>query len=469
MTALRDLLRDSKRLVSMAKSTGPEPVKLRAQIDQLVGEIGQVSETDIAKIQARFKAAYDAGMLASLTRRDLRQVCSVYLLDPHPPGRDRDLSGALLDLVHQQRQRMPLLILINSYLDSFRESDPDITRLGFWIDQAVREWPAREGDPWPALAQSLDLFDPLLAPRRLANATMTGRLSAQSVLSRCGLDSQFRFTGGLAEAAFNVACAGVATSGADLISKQQRLFSWATSSTGRLNYPSSWIAFARACLEPWKDVDPAQDHRTAIISLLFDFGAGDPRLGNNNRWAAVQDRAPEAFAILMRWLTRASVLQFLDIVDRSLVAPEAKEMWSYRRAFWTSYLLGSDGGPQIDEAWVAFGSDAAALANRIADQTGDRSFKAFGIQNERSTQHSALILKIRGMTIVDWSHSSKCQFWPRGHAKALPLYQNRYHIQLYTAPSQEVHFHPQSYGWQKKFASMIEGKRFYSAKPSWKP
>ena len=172
---------------------------------------------------------------------------------------------------------------------------------------------------------------------------------------------------------------------------------------------------------------------------------------------------------MMRWLTRASVLQFFDIVDRSLTDKDSKRMWAYRRAFWTSYLMGKDSSPKITEAWVAFGTDAARIAREVARQTGDRSFEAFGLHNEKSDQHSALIVRINGKTIVDWSHSGKCQFWPSYEDGAPQLYNQRYIGSLSKAPVREAHSAPQTYYWQKKFAEIIEGTRIYAAKPSWRP
>ena len=144
-------------------------------------------------------------------------------------------------------------------------------------------------------------------------------------------------------------------------------------------------------------------------------------------------------------------------------------MWSYRKSFWLSYLKDGGPGPQIEAAWVAFGSDAADLARKTARQTGDRSFETFGRQNVRLDQHSALIMKIDGKIVVEWSHNSKCQFWPAGDKSAPQLFQSQYNGQIYSAPKQEIHSSPQTYTWQRKFAEIIEGKAVYSPRPSWRP
>jgi hypothetical protein len=221
-------------------------------------------------------------------------------------------------------------------------------------------------------------------------------------------------------------------------------------------------------MSPWVSADPPAEHKAELITLALDWGGGDPRIRGSGKWLAVKDRAPGAFSVLMRWLTSASVMQFLDIVDASLDLPADRKMWSYRRAFWTSYLLGKD-GLKIDEAWIAFGRDAAVQARRAAIRTGDKSFETHGIQTERSDQHSALIVKLGQKTIVDWSHSGKCQFWARDDPKAPKLYEPRYFGGLYSAPRQEIHSSPSTYSWQKKCAEIIEGHHFYSERPSWRP
>ncbi len=470
MTYLRDLLRDPLRLTKTAKVAAPEPNKMRTLNSTMSGDTGKINVLNVADLQNRVAIAFRAGTLELLSRRELRQICGAFFHAPNPPGRNRELSDALLNLLNRHKRRMTLLILINTYLDNFREGDPDIIRLAHWLNRSVKEWPMRLQDRWAAVAQKYDLFEPSVAPRTLARSVMEEALPARVVLSNAGLDSEFRYASGLGEASFNAACVEVISlTGPKIISKQQQLMAWAVNSSGKLVYPGAWVSFAEACLRPWLNGEPTEVHKAAIISLLLDAGGGDPRMVNNGKWTAMKDHAPIALVILKRWLTNRSFRQFFEIVARSLVEEDAKRMWSYRWAFWESYLTGEGGGPQIEEAWAAFGADAADLARTVAKRSGDRTFEDFGRQTERSDQHSALVVKIAGMTIVDWSHNSKCQFWVRGAPNPPPLYNKKYYNQLYKAPIQEVHSSPQTYSWQKKFAEIIEGRRFYSEKPSWRP
>lgn len=126
--------------------------------------------------------------------------------------------------------------------------------------------------------------------------------------------------------------------------------------------------------------------KSALLEMLQRFGEGDPR-AKPARWRTVMDKAPGAYAVLMRWLTRASVLQFLDIVDRLMPDSAAKLMWAYRRAFWMSYLLSDGNAPGIDAAWVAFGDEGERLAKRAARESGTARLlpSASNMTNLRST------------------------------------------------------------------------------------
>ena len=470
MSGLRALLGDPKRLTAMVNVGAPQPVSMQKLTGSMPGGGGLVEVADIGVLQARVGAAFNAGRLGQISRRDLREICAAYFYPPDPPGRLVDLSEALLNLVDRYRRRVTMFHLVNAYLDAFRSDDDDVDRLAKRLGGMVSSWPHRTGDTWPERARLFALFEPRVAPGRLCKVMLESNLTPYAVLQLAGLDTEHRYKGGLAEAAFRTACDLTRGEAVGRVEAHQiRLVDWARDSAGAFAYPSAWPAFVEACLAPWLNAEPDNAHKAKLIEILFEWGGGDPRMAKSTRWIAAQNREPEAFAVLMRWLTRASVLQFLDIVGQSIEGEAERRMWSYRRAFWTAYLMGVGGGPKIDEAWVAFGSDAARIARQTARRTGDRSFEAFGVQTERSDQHSALLIKIAGLTIVEWSHNSKCQFWARGDKAAPTLYRPKYFGQLYTAPHQEVHSSPATYSWQKKFAELIEGRRFYTEKPTWRP
>ena len=477
MTSLKSLVEDPKRLVAGLRLTAPEPIRLRKQVETMAGKVGSIVVDDLPSLRRRVLELFQARRLESLSRRDLRQTCASFFYAPTPPGRDPELARALLNLVARNRRRMLLFFLVNAYLDAFKADDPDIGALGTWLSSMIRDWPTDMTGAWFERHRAFALFDVADAPRRLADAVLRQDRTPRETLVRAGLDTEHRLVGGLASESFRVACRTISGGGADkAVASYARLSEWAlggireSAPDRALLYPAAWTDFVEASLAPWMTTEPPSALKAAIISSLFQMGGGDPRIANTSRWAAAKQHAPAALAVLIRWLTKASVVQFLEIVDRSLRDDDtARRMWSYRKPFWLSYLKDGGPGPQIEAAWVAFGSDAADIARKAARQTGDRSFETFGRQYARSDQHSALIMKIDGKMVVEWSHNSKCQFWSAGDKRAPQLFQSQYNSEIYAAPRQEIHSSPQTYTWQRKFAEIIEGKPIHALRPSWKP
>jgi hypothetical protein len=70
-----------------------------------------------------------------------------------------------------------------------------------------------------------------------------------------------------------------------------------------------------------------------------------------------------AFAVLRRWLVRATVREFFSVVAKTV---QRRDQWKERTDFWLAYL---DEG-LITDAWFAFGSQAERLASKfLEDQT----------------------------------------------------------------------------------------------------
>lgn len=472
MTHLAKLVADPKLLAARLRVGTVEPTELRRSVSVL-GERGEKAQLEIEEIGVIQQRIADWSMHQAslrLSRRDLRVGCQAVLHPPLPPAEDETVLAGLLREVERHERRAAFFAAIDAYLDGFDDANETILTLARKLEAMVSRWPWREKDDWPAKISQFSLLDPSKAPDVLAGHIMAAEKGAKKVLQDAGLDTVGRRFGGLVEAAFRSACHLVARMrGQDAVIGQHVLIEWARDDAGRFGYPRSWPDFVEASLNPWKLEDPSEAHKSVLLKMLEGFGGGDPRTAPQ-RWRSVMDRSPEAYAVLMRWLTRASVLQFLDIVDRLMPDHASKLMWSYRRAFWMSYLLSDGSTPGIDAAWVAFGDDGARLARKVAQETGDKSFTAFGKQSDKSAQHAALILQIGDLTIVDWSHSAKYQVWKRGDRGSPALFKDRYQYgELYSAPIQESHVSPKTFSWQKNLAKIIEQRNFFAAKSAWKP
>jgi hypothetical protein len=471
MSELASLLSRPDALSSQLKARAIEPVALQKLVQSLPGASGsRLSIEQTGELQRRLHEAAAAGVVDQLRSRDVREGCKVFLHAPEPLIENATTADAVLRRVKNKQQRSAVLALITAYVDGFRDGEP-FGSFASRVRQLVSRWAGRPITPWPELNKSISLFDPSKAPTNIAGAVLGGAQAPSQTLNKLGLDSEIRQRGGLAEAAFVAAAKTVASKrGPTSIPLQERIIEWVRDVDGRLIYPRAFPDAANALLLPWLDADPPADHRARLIEVLQSLGGGDPRT-KPGAWRSVREQAPLAYAVLMRWLTRASVFQFFDIVDRSLANdPAGRTMWAYRRRFWTAYLLGEEGAPTIEEAWVAFGDEGAWLARKDAREHKEAGLAAFGTQEDKSGTHAALIMSIGDWRIVDWSHNAKCHFWKKGAKGAPELYRPRYPAgTLYSAPQSYTHASPSTYSWQRKFAEIIEGEHFYVERRSWRP
>jgi len=471
MSELASLLSRADALSGRIKARPIDPVALQKMAQSLPGISGSgLTPEQTAELQRRLHEAAAAGEVDQLRSRDIREGCKVFLHAPQPIIQSAKTADAVLRRVEKKAQRSAVLALITAYVDGFREGEP-FESFASRVRQVLGRWNGRPITPWPELNKSFALFDPSKAPTNIAAAVLGGAQPPNEILNKLGLDTEIRQRGGLAEAAFVAATRTVAAKrGSAVIPLQERIVEWGTTAEGRLAFAKALPATVNALLLPWRDTDPPDTHRAHLIEVLIALGGGDPRT-KPGPWRDVQNTAGEAYSVLMRWLTRASVFQFFDIVDQSLSKdPPGRTMWAYRRRFWTSYLMGEEDSPTIEEAWVVFGEEGAWLARKAARESNEAGFAAFGTQEDRSTTHAALIMRIGDWTIVDWSHNAKCNFWRRGDPGAPQLFRPRYPSgTLYSAPSQYSHSSPATFTWQKKFAEIIEGKQFYTERRSWRP
>ena len=151
--------------------------------------------------------------------------------------------------------------------------------------------------------------------------------------------------------------------------------------------------------------EPSPAHKATLIDTAVGY-AGDPRV-QQSRWRQVRENAADAYEVIVRWLTKASVEQFFDIVAQTTDRPD---MWAQRRKFWEAYLKAD----MISAAWVAFGADGARRAELAAAQSGDAGLSMFGrlgAGGGRTSEHAALIMRIGDLTVVEWSHNGRWNIW----------------------------------------------------------
>lgn len=148
--------------------------------------------------------------------------------------------------------------------------------------------------------------------------------------------------------------------------------------------------------------------------LVDNLGNPQTRAG---RWVGAEEEA----ALIRRWLTRASLKVFFD-----LISDHALDIhWTYREAFWSACL--NKGG--IDDAWLVLGPAVHASA-RARESLGTAFGRLEG--GGVSADQSVLLLRIGPLVISEWSHNGKMRAFPA--ARAPRFWQSSYSRSDLTLP-----------------------------------
>jgi hypothetical protein len=457
---LKATLNESADLIRLLRVHAPQVSAIAREANKILDKGGAFSgEVTAAQIQDKLRIAFSEGKLGDLNSRELRQMPRGLFDGPHPIANDVPLRESVLRMIGHRRQKSAVLAAVFQYLEWFDPHSEPLRQVGEWLDEAVRAWPWA----WNDRATQYRLFVVSEAPLRLAEVILNNSVTVDRTLEDIGL-TETSTTGALVESSFAAACLLVSRSEpGKTVALQERLMAWAKRGTS-FGYEKLFPLYVSALLDPWAASEPTEEHRRKIIGVLEEY-AGDPRV-QPAKWNIVKDRAPGAYAVLLRWLTKASVYQFFDIVDR--VADQ--NMWSYRRAFWTSYLEAG----HIEQAWVVFGANGQRIARQSAKEYGDKGLMYFGKLMRgggRSPDHAALAMKIGDLTIAEWSHSGKYNIWKKRDRGAPKLYQEFYESdELRHAPTDGSHTNSENFGWQRTVAGIIKDETGRSTLASeWKP
>jgi len=184
----------------------------------------------------------------------------------------------------------------------------------------------------------------------MARIALSKKVNVQEFLNSVGLSPALTETG-FAEimhaAGLSILRITPATTATERLEVVRR---WCLDPNDKSFFPNWRKEMARALALPFGNQMPAQADRD-IISNFLVARFGDPRI-NRSAWIGLDDVAD----ILKRWLTEQSLRQFFDVVDR--IAPDGA--WKYRRKFWLAY----HNQGLVRNAWVVFGADGAAEAQR---------------------------------------------------------------------------------------------------------
>ncbi|WP_336966792.1 EH signature domain-containing protein [Sphingobium aquiterrae] len=390
-----------------------------------------------------FLARIDPG--AELKPKDLRR-----LIDGIWGEESLDaMATPLLDNSVRRDRKSIDRAIITAYLRNFPLGHPAFNHL----THASAFVANRHDWPWRARGTAWDLWKPDLGPVRLSMALLSTDDPGQ-LLRDIGLDGDLA-NGAFVEESLLSACEAAASHRGDIAQQSGRrliaLFD-RFPATKELN-----AILAYALLAPWI-ADTCSDAHQRLISGLLVKRNGDPRLAPP-RWAALRrdvlDQVPgadvdNAFAVLRRWLVRATVREFFSVVAKTV---ERRDQWKERTDFWLAYL---DAG-FITDAWFAFGSQAERLARKFLE---DQTMVYATLEGGGATSaQSALIFSIGDIRIAEWSDNGSCRFWRAVDAKAPLLYKRQYNGTSLRAMAAGEGFkaipHNPPNGWQPKFARHV--------------
>lgn len=221
----------------------------------------------------------------------------------------------------------------------------------------------------------------------------------------------------------------------------------------QLRFVDRRVDVIQGLLSPWCNNFSFQNEelRKNVKNLLIRHFK-DPRMPIHREkgWRFVDESSLNLF---FKWMIGESLEQFFSIID--VMALE--HQWKYRKAFWKAYY---DKGV-LDEAWVAFGTDAKYQARRLFGA----NFSAGELEGGSQSNQSILIVKIRDLVLVEWSHNGKCRAW-KSHNQFCPsTYNSKYYGSRLKLPSMKIvdgyqqdgisHQQSETYRWQRRLADFI--------------
>lgn len=320
--------------------------------------------------------------------------------------------------------------MVSVYIDSFEPG----TEHTWLLAEALEKRSADLGGRHAKLTKTLpSLFRPDAAPHSLAKVMLDAD-DAYAAMKSMGLSSPH--TSGLAKAAQKTFIARLAP---DLAEPEARakLFNWLTPENGPVLENGAGPA-VEALLSVWRKRTPPDSLRNELSEQII-ASWNDPRLHTGGIWSGFD---PQLKSVLLRWLTHQDMKFFCNMVT----ATQDSHMWPPRRDFWLQ--LYDD--KMIDEAWVAFGSEARRYAQQNLIRSGKTNMnRRFGRQLDRGGSTSLLIMRIGNKIVVDGCHSYKTHIFHQDDKRAPKLYQREYYCDDIMRASNNSKPHNSIYNWSQ--------------------
>lgn len=287
------------------------------------------------------------------------------------------------------------------------------------------------------------------APLQLAARLANTEHAPNAVLEECCLRGLLA-TGGLVREAYSQFVAAVSQQlrqGSATPATVERLLSVSRASDEPrgLRFKTQRVTLVDGLLLPFAEGNPGPAVAEPIKAFLLEL-LGDPRLTRRQRWSGVDTGARQ---VMLGWLVTDTLEDFFRLLEYAAQGDvTASRHWRARKDFWSRYLRAGS----IADAWVALGPLARAEAHDMLSSL-ETSYASLNTGYNVQQNHSAIIMRIGGLTITEWSHSGKFRAWRSDAQRCPKLYKSAYSRSDLV---QDAEFEIAHYsGWQSRIADLI--------------
>lgn len=367
-------------------------------------------------LRRRLLDAYRKEDARSVDWRDLRDAPWVLWGGEFPLAPVKGIADDVYQLATEHQRT--LRNLIEAWINCFTPDGAGISKGGERIRALLALHDDMRLDQWRDAQRRVSFFEPKVGPLRVATWLLDGPEPVAEVLQHTGLADPLRGAGGYAKAV-QVGLIGALP----VRLRDNRAQSSVERGTdflvndGRLRFPELRGPMAAGLVSAWFGAaqPPADTTRRNVLEFLLRY-LGDPRLRPAN-WIGAGE---EAVALVRRWLTRASLEAFFDLISDH--AHDAH--WKWRKAFWNACMEHCNSKNIPFDAWLALGPRIHASARAVGELGG--AYAQLNRSNGVQPDHAVLLMMVGPLVLCEWSHSGKLRAWMSDGQTAPKLYKREY-------------------------------------------
>ena len=149
--------------------------------------------------------------------------------------------------------------------------------------------------------------------------------------------------------------------------------------------------------------------------------------------------------------TKVTIEMFFELLNKiAKDNPTHDRHWRQRRDFWRDYLANG----QVEDAWMVLGKKYLYDLNSLPPEAKQLGYGSF-INNQTITnRHCAIIMKMKNLIVVEFSHSGALRIW-RIINRHAPQLRQKYYEPIKLRRHQDQRF-VHSKNWQQKVREFID-------------